>query len=456
MRKCPSKNLSNEVERLELKKGNVFALFPFVVFLVLFIGAGVMTGDFYQFPVIVAILIAASISLMMNRKESLTNKVEVFTKGAGNPNVMLMVIIFLLAGAFSEVTKGMGAVESTVNLALSVIPQNLLMVGLFVIGCFISVSMGTSMGTIVALAPIGVGISEQTDISLALSMAAVIGGAMFGDNLSFISDTTIAAVRTQNTKMKDKFKVNFFIVLPAAIITAVLFGVITVGEQAEITNPSFQWVKILPYLGVLAAALMGVNVLVVLAGGILLAGMIGLLDGSYSAMGLIQAIGKGIAGMQELSLLAILISGMVEVIKHNGGIDYLLQLVTRNVKSKKGAQFGIAGLVSLTNLSTANNTISILIAGPLAKNIADQYDIDPRKSASILDIFSCCFQGLIPYGAQMLAAAGVASISPFSILQYSFYPILIGVCGLIAIVLDYPKLKTPKEVKANLEVNKAV
>ncbi|GMB08150.1 putative methionine transporter (NhaC family) [Thermolongibacillus altinsuensis] len=441
---------------MELKKGNVFALFPFVVFLVLFIGAGVVTGDFYQFPVIVAILIAASIALMMNPKESLSNKVEVFTKGAGDPNVMLMVIIFLLAGAFSEVTKGMGAVESTVNLALSIIPQNLLIVGIFVIACFISISMGTSMGTIVALAPIGVGISEQTDISLALSMAAVIGGAMFGDNLSFISDTTIAAVRTQNTKMKDKFKVNFLIVLPAAIITAVLFGVITAGEQAEITNHSFNWVKILPYVGVLVSALMGVNVLAVLAGGILLAGMIGLLDGSYSAMGLIQAIGDGVAGMQELSLLAILISGMVEVIKHNGGIDYLLQLVTKKVKSKKGAQFGIAGLVSLTNLSTANNTISILIAGPLAKNIADQYDIDPRKSASLLDIFSCSLQGLIPYGAQMLVAAGVASISPLSILQYSFYPILIGICGLLAIVFDLPKLKTQQEVKANFEANKAV
>jgi Na+/H+ antiporter NhaC len=441
---------------LELKKGNLFALFPFVVFLVLFIGAGVVTGDFYKFPVIVAILIAASISLMMNPKESLTKKVEVFTKGAGNSDVMLMVLIFLLAGAFSEVTKKMGAVESTVNLALSIIPQNLLIVGLFVIGCFISLSMGTSMGTIVALAPIGVGISEQTDISMALSMAAVIGGAMFGDNLSVISDTTIAAVRTQNTNMKDKFKVNFFIVLPAALITIVLIWLFTAGEQAEITNQSFNWVKIIPYLGVLVTSLIGVNVLVVLASGIVSAGIIGLLDESYNVMGLIQAIGDGIAGMQELSLLSILISGLVGVIKYNGGIDYLLQLVTRNVKSKKGAQFGITGLVSLTNLSTANNTISILIAGPLAKNIADQYDIDPRKSASLLDIFSCCIQGLIPYGAQILLAAGVATISPFSILQYSFYPFLIGVCGLIAILIDYPKFKAPKEVKADIEVNKAV
>jgi len=440
-----------------VKKGNALALLPFVVFLALFIGSGVITGDFYQFPMIVAIIIAAGISLMMNRKESLATKIEVFTKGAGNPNVMLMVIIFLLAGAFSEVAKGMGAVESTVNLALSVLPENLLMVGIFLIACFISISMGTSMGTIVALAPIGVGISEQTDISLAISMAAVIGGAMFGDNLSFISDTTIASVRTQNTKMKDKFKANFFIVLPAAIMTAILFGVLTAGAEAEVTNESFEFMKMLPYVGVIVAALMGVNVLIVLTGGILFAGIIGLVDGSYNTMQLIQAIGNGVVGMEDLAMLAILISGMVEVIKHNGGIDYLLNLVTSKVNSKKGAQFGIAGLVSLTNLSTANNTIAILIAGPLAKNIADKYNVDPRKSASILDIFSCCFQGLIPYGAQILVAAGVASISPLSILPYSFYPILIGLCGLLAILLDFPKFKeSSDEVKAEVEVNEAV
>lgn len=442
---------------MERKKGNPIALLPFIVFLVLFIGSGVVTGDFYQFPVIVAIIIAASISLMMNRKEKLSTKIDIFTKGAGNPNVMLMVVIFLLAGAFSEVARGMGAVESTVNLALSVVPQNLLIVGIFIIACFISISMGTSMGTIVALAPIGVGISEQTDISLALSMASVIGGAMFGDNLSFISDTTIAAVRTQNTKMKDKFKVNFFIILPAAIVTAILFGVMTAGAEATVTNESFNVVKILPYLGVIIAALAGVNVFIVLFGGILFAGVIGLLDGSYeNVMALIQAIGTGVMGMEDLAMLAILISGMVEVVKHNGGIDYLLQLVTRNVKSEKGAQLSIAGLVSLTNLSTANNTISILIAGPLAKNIADKYEIDPRKSASILDIFSCTFQGLIPYGAQMLVAAGVASISPLSILQYSYYPILIGVCGLLAIYFGFPRLNKQEELHADVEPKEAV
>lgn len=434
------------------KKGNPWALIPFAVFLVLFIGSGIITGDFYKFPVIVAIVFAAAVTLTMNRKESFNQKVEIFTRGAGESNIMLMVMIFLLAGAFSETANGMGAVDSTVNLALSVVPQNLLMVGVFIIACFISLSMGTSMGTIVALAPIGVGISEQTDISLPLSMAAVIGGAMFGDNLSFISDTTIAAVRTQGTKMKDKFKVNFLIVLPAAIITCVILSVLTMGEQANINQQPFDWIKILPYLGVLITALAGVNVFLVLAFGIVFAGLIGLVDGSYNLMELIQKISDGMAGMYEISFLAILIAGMVEVIKHNGGIDYLLHLVTRKIKSKKGAEFGIAGLVSLTDLSTANNTISIIIAGPLAKNIAGKYGIDPRRSASLLDVFSCSIQGLIPYGAQMLVAAGVASISPVSILAYSYYPILIGVCGVVAILSGFPRFTTKNVEKSNAKI----
>lgn len=425
-----------------IKKGNPWALLPFVVFLFLFIGSGIFTGDFYKFPVIVAITIAAAVALMMNRKTSFNQKVDIFTKGAGDANIMLMVVIFLLAGAFSEVAKGMGAVDSTVNLALSVIPPNLLMVGIFIIACFISLSMGTSMGTIVALAPIGVGISEQTDISLALSMAAVIGGAMFGDNLSFISDTTIAAVRTQGTKMKDKFKVNFLIVLPAAVITCVILALLTMGEHANITQASYDWLKILPYLIVLITALAGVNVFLVLSLGIVFSGILGVLDGSYQWMDVIQSISSGMAGMYEISFLAILIAGMVEVIKHNGGIDFLLHSVTRNIKSKKGAEFSIAGLVSLTDFSTANNTISIIIAGPLAKNISEQYGIDPRRSASILDVFSCSIQGFIPYGAQMLVAAGVAGISPVSILPYSYYPILIGVCGIIAILTGFPRLST--------------
>ncbi|OXS74028.1 sodium:proton antiporter [Lysinibacillus sp. KCTC 33748] len=425
-----------------MKKENPWALIPFVVFLILFIGSGVITGDFYAFPVIVAIAIAGAVALAMNRKESFSHKVDIFCKGAGNLNVMLMVVIFLLAGAFSEVAKGMGAVDSTVNFALSVIPQNLLVVGLFIIACFISLSMGTSVGTIVALAPIGVGISEHTDFSMALVMAAIVGGSMFGDNLSFISDTTITAVRSQGAQMKDKFKVNFWIVLPAAIVTSIILGIITMGGTAtQVEHLSYSWIKIVPYVLVIIFALIGMNVFLVLAFGIVLAGAVGLADGSYQLMDLFQKIGEGMSGMYEMAFLAILIAGMVEIIKLNGGIDFLLHLATRRIKSKKGAEFGIAGLVGLTNLSTANNTIAILIAGPLAKNIADQYGIEPRKSASILDIFSCTTQGLLPYGAQFLAAASVAGISPVSMLQYSFYPILIGICGIIAILIGYPKEK---------------
>ncbi|WP_369819866.1 Na+/H+ antiporter NhaC family protein [Terribacillus sp. 7520-G] len=422
-----------------MKKGNPWALIPFVVFLILFIGSGVITGDFYAFPVLVAIVIAGAVALAMNRKESFSRKVDIFCQGAGNSNVMLMVIIFLLAGAFSGVAEGMGAVDSTVNFALAFVPQNLLVVGLFIIACFISLAMGTSVGTIVALAPIGVGISEHTDLSMALVMAAIIGGSMFGDNLSFISDTTITAVRSQGVQMKDKFKVNFWIVLPAAIVTSIILGIMTMGETAQVDHGSYSWVKILPYILVIVFALSGMNVFLVLASGVVLAGAVGLVDGSYHVMDLVQTMGGGMADMYEIAFLAILIAGMVEVIKYNGGIDYLLHLSTRRIKSKKGAEFSIAGLVGVTDLSTANNTISILIVGPLAKNIADQYGIDRRKTASILDIFSCAIQGLLPYGGQLLAVAGVAGISPVSILQYSFYPILIGVCGIIAILIGYPK-----------------
>ena len=427
-----------------MKKGNPWALFPFVVFLCLFIGSGIVLNDFYAFPVVVAIAIAGAVALAMNRKESFEKKVEIFCKGAGNSNVMLMVIIFLLAGAFSSTASGMGAVDATVNFALSIIPANLLVVGLFVIACFISLAMGTSVGTIVALAPIGLGIGEQTELSLPLIMASIIGGAMFGDNLSFISDTTITAVRTQGTEMKDKFKVNFFIVLPAAIVTCIILAVLTAGETAVIETPDFDWYKIIPYLFVIVFALLGINVFIVLASGIGLAGIVGLIDGSYSLMKMIQAIGDGMAGMFEMAFLAILIAGMVEVIKHNGGIDYLLHLATRKIKSKRDAQFAMAGLVSLTDLSTANNTIAILIAGPLAKNIADEYGIEPRKSASIIDIFSCAVQGIIPYGAQLIVAAGVAGISPVLIMQYAFYPVLIAICAIIAILIGFPKTKAVK------------
>ncbi|MBY6052651.1 Na+/H+ antiporter NhaC family protein [Cytobacillus firmus] len=425
-------------------RGNPWALLPLAAFLLIFIGSGIATGDFNSIPIIVIVSAAAGIALAMNRKKPFMEKVEIFTKGAGHPDIILMSIIFILAGAFSATAKGMGAVDSTVNLALSFIPQNLLMVGIFIIACFISLSMGTSMGTVVALAPIGVAISAETDITVALAMAAIIGGAMFGDNLSVISDTTIAAVRTQGTRMTDKFRVNFLIVLPAAVLTAIILAILTAGQESVVTSGDFNFLKVVPYLGVLAAALFGMNVILVLSGGILLAGLIGIADGSYTFVSFLQMIAEGMAGMQTLAIIAILIGGLVEIIRVNGGIDYLLHMATSKIKSRRGAEFGIASLVSVTNLSTANNTIAIIIAGPLAKKIADQYEIDPRKSASILDIFACFVQGTIPYGAQMLAASGLAAISPVSIMAYSIYPILIGIFGIIAILINFPKLKSNK------------
>lgn len=432
----------------KVKQGNPLALLPLLIFVVLFIGVGILSKDFSKLPLNVAIIIAAAVALMMNRKEKLSTKVDIFCKGAGDPNIILMCIIFILAGAFAGVAKEMGAVESTVNLGLSILPENLLMVGLFIIGCFISISMGTSMGTIVALTPIGVGIAGQTDIPMALAIATVIGGAMFGDNLSMISDTTIAAVRTQHTKMKDKFKVNFFIILPAAIITTIILGIITSSSHATITGEHpYEFIKILPYLAVLIAALIGTNVLIVLLGGTIFSGIIGITSGSYHFTEFLQIVGSGMISMEDLAIIALLIGGIVELIKHNGGIDYLLHFITSRIKSKKGAEFGIAGLVSAVDAATSNNTIAIMITGPLAKNIADEYKIDPRKSASILDLFSCSVQGLIPYGAQLLAAAGLAAISPVSILPYSFYPILIGICGIIAILIGFPRFKSEEQVK---------
>ncbi|KML01803.1 Na+/H+ antiporter NhaC family protein [Rossellomorea marisflavi] len=426
------------------EKGNLLALLPLLIFVALFLGAGIISGDFYSFPVLVAIIIAAVVALAMNRKDSLNVKVERFAKGAGNLDIMIMVLIFLSAGAFSGVAEKMGAVDSTVNFALSVIPENLLIVGLFVIAAFISLAMGTSMGTIAALAPIGVGISSGTDISLPLAMATVVGGSMFGDNLSFISDTTIAAVRTQKTEMKDKFKVNFFIVLPAAIITIIALFFVTLGNQSSVDAGSYSIVKILPYLAVIIGALSGLNVFAVLFGGILLSGIIGFIDGSFTPTSYFGSIADGMLGMGEIAFLSILIGGVVELIRHNGGIQALLYIVTRKIGSSKGAQYSTAGLVASTNLCTANNTISIIIAGPLAKSISDEYGVDNRKTASILDIFSCAVQGLIPYGAQMLLVAETAGISPLSILPYAFYPILTAICGLVAIKFALPRFTRRK------------
>ncbi|MBM0802372.1 Na+/H+ antiporter NhaC family protein [Staphylococcus epidermidis] len=425
----------------EMKNGNAWALIPLLLFVLLFLGVGIISGDFTTMPLNVAITITVIVALLMNRKETFAKKVEVFTKGAGHSNIILMMLIFILAGAFSTTAEKMGGVSSTVNLGLSLIPQNLIIVGLFIICMFVSISMGTSVGTVAAIAPVGFGFAQATDVPAALAMATVLGGAMFGDNLSMISDTTIAAVRTQKTKMSDKFKVNFKIVLPGAIITIIILFFLTNGISIDHTkNYDYNLIKVIPYLLVLILALVGINVIIVLIGGTVLAGIIGLIDGSFGWNGLLNAISKGIIGMEDIAMIALLIGGLVGIIQHNGGIDWLLNFVRSKVKSKRGAELGIASLVSAADISTANNTISIIMAGPLAKNIADEYDVDPRKSASILDIFGGCFQGLLPYSPQVISAAGVAGISPFLMLQYSIYPILLGVCGLVAIILRVPRL----------------
>lgn len=429
-----------------VSKGNPLALLPIVVFLVLFVGSGIITGDFYQMPVLVAFMIASGVALLFNKNEKFDTKMDIFCKGAGDPNIVLMLVIFLLAGAFGSVAKAMGGVDSTVNLSLSVLPPNLLVAGLFIIGSFISISMGTSVGTIAALAPIGLGIAEKTGIPVALVTGAIVGGAMFGDNLSMISDTTIAACRTQGCDLKDKFKVNFLIVLPAAILTVILLAVMTSGYKGSMGQTySYEFIKVVPYIAVLVGALCGVNVFVLLGGGILFAGVVGMATGSLDLSALIQAISGGMAGMQELCILVLIVGGVVGLMKHNEGIDFLLHFITSRINSKKGAEFGIAVLVSVVDLCTANNTIAIVTAGPLAKDIAEQYDIDPRKTASILDIFSACWQGMIPYGAQLVTAAGIVGVSAVEIIKYLHYPMLMLVCGIGSIIFGIPKLKKTKE-----------
>lgn len=425
----------------ETKKGNAWALIPLIIFVGMFLGVGIITGDFTTMPLNVAILVATILGLVLNRKESFQKKVEIFTKGAGHSNIILMMLIFLLAGAFSQTTEDMGGVKSTVNLGLSLIPENLIIVGLFVICMFVSLSMGTSVGTVAAIAPVGFGLSQQADVSAAITMATVVGGAMFGDNLSMISDTTIAAVRTQKTKMSDKFKVNIKIVLPGAIFTVIVLWFLTNGAQIDASKSyDYDLIKVVPYLFVLILALFGVNVIIVLIGGIILSAIIGLFYGTFDWIGLLSSISKGIIGMEDIAIIALLIGGLVALIQHNGGITWLLNFVRNRVKSKRGAELGIAGLVSVADISTANNTISILMAGPLAKDISDEYGVDPRKSASILDMFASCFQGLLPYSPQLIAAAGVASISPFELVPYAIYPMILGICGLIAIAFRLPRL----------------
>lgn len=428
----------------EQNKGRAIALLPIGVFLVIFLGSGIITGDFYAMPAVVAFLIALCIAFVQNRGVSFNDKISIIAKGVGDDNIITMCLIYLCAGGFSGAVTAVGGVESTVNLGLSILPSSVAVVGLFVIGCFISVSMGTSMGTIAALAPIAVGISEKTSFAMPICIGAVVCGAMFGDNLSMISDTTIAAVKTQGCEMKDKFKENFLIVLPAAIITIVIFLIITRNGDYTVTGDlSYNILKVVPYIVVLVGALIGINVFVVLISGTIISIIVGLATGSIALNQIFLAIGGGevngmsiggVVGMYDITVISILVACIVSLVKEYGGIQYVLSMVHRKIKGERGAELGIAGLSLLVDACTANNTIAIVMAGPIAKEISDEYHVSPKRSASLLDIFTSVGQGLIPYGAQLLSAATLTGLTPFDIMPYLYYPILMAVSAILFIL----------------------
>lgn len=418
---------------------NAWALTPLAVFLLSYLVVSIIASDFYKMPITVAFVISSVVAIAISKGGKLGNRVEQFCRGAANTNIMLMVLIFILAGAFAQTAKAMGAVDATVNLAMSILPGNLLAAGIFLAACFISISVGTSVGTIVALAPVAVGIAGKTGIPDAMMLGVVVSGAMFGDNLSFISDTTIVATRTQGCKMSDKFKVNIRIALPIAILTTIIYILVGTGIKSGYEPRDIEWIKVLPYLVVLVTAICGIHVMLVLMIGIILSGIVGLLTGSFDIWGWNASMGLGITNMGELIIVTLLAGGMLEMIRFNGGIDWIIAKLTSHIRSTKGAEVSLAALVSFANLCTANNTIALIMAGPIAKDIADKFKIDPRRSASLLDIFSCFVQGIIPYGAQLLIAAGLGQVSPIAIMQYLYYPYLLGVGALLAIAFGYPR-----------------
>ena len=421
-----------------MKKG-LLALSPIGVFVVMYLVTSIVAGDFYKVPITVAFMAASMYAVMVCGGIPLRKRIDIYSRGAGTGQMMLMIWIFILAGAFAHSAKVMGSIDATVNLALAVLPSQMLLAGLFLAACFISLSIGTSVGTIVALTPIAAGVATQTDTSVALMTAVVVGGSLFGDNLSFISDTTIVATQTQGCKLSDKFRVNSFIVIPAAVIILVVYVFMGQGMRSPANVHDIELLKVLPYLIVLITAIFGMNVMAVLALGILLTGAIGMVQGAYDVFGWMQAMGQGIIGMGELIIITMMAGGLLEIIRHNGGIDYLIERLTRHISTKRGAELSIAALVSLVDLCTANNTVSIITVGGIAKHIGDRYGVDNRKAASILDTFSCMMQGVIPYGAQLLMAAGLAGLNPVAIIPYLYYPLAIGIAALFSILFRYPK-----------------
>ncbi len=421
-----------------MKKG-LIALSPLLVFIVLYLVTSIIARDFYKVPITVAFMVASIYAVTVSGGIPLRNRIDIYSRGAGTSQMMLMIWIFILAGAFANTAKTMGAIDATVNLTLTLLPANMLLAGLFIAACFISISIGTSVGTIVALTPIAAGIASHTGIELPMIVAIVVGGSFFGDNLSFISDTTIVATSTQECRLSDKFRVNSYIVMPVAIVMLIVYLVLGIHTQLAHQVGEVEYMKVIPYLVVLITAILGMNVMAVISLGLLLSGIIGIAYEAFDIYGWMKAMGDGILSMGELIIITIMAGGLLELIKHNGGIDFIIQRMTRHINSKRGAELSIAALVSLVNICTANNTVAILTVGGIAKKIGDRFGVDNRKCASILDTFSCMMQGIIPYGAQLLMAGGLAALNPISIVPYLYYPFLLGIMSLFAILLRYPK-----------------
>lgn len=435
-----SRRLREGIQRCERGKvGGWLALSPLLVFLGVYLLSSLVEGDFYKIPVSSVFLIASIWAVFICKGKSIEEKIAVFSQGAGDKNVLLMIWIFVLAGAFAATAKQIGAIDATVNLTLKILPGKLLYAGLFLAACFISMSVGTSVGTIVALVPIAAGIASETGCSVAFITAIIVGGAFFGDNLSFISDTTIAATRTQNCSMSDKFKANLYIAAPAAVIVSVIYVVMGLSVNYSPQIGAVDWVLLLPYILIIALSISGMNVSVVLLCGLAVNAIIGFSTGCAGWSDFLGAVGNGISGMGDLIIVTLLAGGMLEVIRVCGGLDFIVGGLTKHVKGKRGAELGIAALVSLANLCTANNTIAIITTGRIARELTEKFGLDPRKSASILDTFSCLIQGIIPYGAQLLMASGLAGISSVSIISHLYYPFTLGILAIFSILFRFPR-----------------
>lgn len=422
-------------------KRGLLAISPIIILLAVYLVGSLLAGDFYKIPIGVAFVVAAVYAIAITRGASLHKRIETFSQGAANSDIMYMVWIFVLAGIFAESARQMGAVDATVQLTLRFVPTAFLPAGIFIAACFISLSIGTSVGTIVAMTPVATALAEQMGCNVGWIVAIVVGGSFFGDNLSFISDTTIAATQSQGCRMVDKFRTNLLIVFPAAIATLAIYLFSNTVEGVIIEENNIEWFRALPYVVVIGCALAGVNVLGVLMTGIAVTAAIGFACDSFTIVSLFGAAGEGMRSMLELILVTLLAGGLMSIVKYNGGFDYIIALMTRRISGKRTAEASIATLTALANFCTANNTIAILTAGSIARDIASQFGISPRKSASLMDTASCFVQGIIPYGAQLLIASGLASISPLQIIPHLYYPLGIGIMLVLAIVLQFPRAK---------------